>query len=139
MATQIIPYLFFNGKCREAMEFYKSCLGGELQIMTLKDTPVAAQFPPEAANLIMHADLTNGSVALMASDNFDGSPVQHGNEISLMISCSSEEELRGYFDALSKGGKVDMPVRQEFWGDVYGQFTDKFGMQWQLNFHKKES
>lgn len=139
MTTQVIAYLFFDRKCREAMEFYQSCLGGELKIMALKDTPVAAQFPPEAAELVMHADLTNGSIALMASDNFDGSPVNAGNQISLMISCSSEAELRGYFDALSVGGKANMPVRQEFWGDIYGQLTDKFSIQWQLNFHQTQA
>jgi PhnB protein len=135
MTTQIVPYLFFDRTCRAAMEFYQSALGGELKITALKDTPVAAQFPPEAADLVMHADLRNGVIALMASDSFDGSPVNSGNTISLMINCSSEGELRGYFEALSKGGKVDQPVRQEFWGDIYGQLTDKFGMQWMMNFH----
>lgn len=136
MATQIIPYLFFDGNCREAMEFYKTCLGGELQLMALKDTPVAAQFPPEAADLIMHADLDNDNISLMASDNFDGSPIEQGNRISLMISCSSEEELRKFFDALAQGGTVNQPVRKEFWGDIYGQLTDKFDIQWQMNFHQ---
>jgi PhnB protein len=117
------------------MEFYQSCLGGELKLTPLKETPVASQFPPEAADLIMHAELRKDNIALMASDNFDGSPVLQGNQITLMISCSSEEELRGYFAALAAGGKVDQPVRQEFWGDIYGQLTDKFGLQWMLNFH----
>lgn len=138
MSTQVIPYLFFNGTCREAMEFYKSALGGELHLTALKDTPVVAQFPPEAANLLMHAELRNGAIALMASDNFDGSEMKAGNQISLMLSCSSEAELRGYFDALSKGGKVDQPVRKEFWGDIYGQLTDRFGLQWMMNFHPEK-
>jgi PhnB protein len=135
MTTQIVPYLFFDGNCREAMEFYKSALGGELQIMALKDTPVAAQFPPEKADQVMHADLHNALIALMASDNLDDSTVKAGNQVSLMLSCSSEAELRGFFEALSKGGKVDQPVRQEFWGDIYGQLTDKFGLQWMMNYH----
>jgi PhnB protein len=135
MATQIVPYLFFNGKARQAMEFYQSCLGGELTFTPLKETPVASQFPPEAADLIMHAELHKDSIGLMASDNFDGSKIEQGSQISLMVNCSSEEELRRYFTGLSAGGKVDQPVRQEFWGDIYGQLTDKFGMQWMLNFH----
>jgi PhnB protein len=134
MTTQLIPYLFFDGTCREAMEFYKSALGGELRVTALKDTPVAAQFPPEKADLLMHADLTNEKMSLMASDDFDGS-MKAGNQITLMLSCGSEAELRKYFDALSPGGKVDQPIRQEFWGDIYGQLTDKFGMQWMMNYH----
>ena len=135
MTTQIVPYLFFDGNCKEAMEFYKSSLGGELHLTALKDTPVAAQFPPEKGSQMMHAELSNNLIALMASDNFDDSKMTTGNQISLMINCSSEAELRGFFDALAKGGKVDQPVRQEFWGDIYGQLTDKFGIQWMLNFH----
>ena len=138
MTTQIVPYLFFDGNCREAMEFYKSSLSGELHLTALKDTPVAAQFPSEKGAQMMHAELTNGAIALMASDNFDDRKVTTGNQISLMISCSSEAELRGFFEALAKGGKVDQPVRQEFWGDIYGQLTDKFGIQWMLNFHPEK-
>lgn len=135
MNTQIVAYLYFGGNCREAMEFYQAALGGELRIQAIKDTPAAGQFPPEAANLIMHAELTGGSMALMASDMLQGT-LQAGNQIELLINCSSEEELHKFFDALSKGGKVDQPVRTEFWGAVFGQLTDKFGIHWMLNYGK---
>ena len=135
MNTQIVAYLYFGGNCREAMEFYQSALGGELRIQTIKDTPAAGQFPSEAANLIMHAELTKGSISLMASDMLQGT-LQAGNQIELLINCSSEEELHNFFDALSKGGKVDQPVRTEFWGAVFGQLTDKFGIHWMFNYGK---
>ena len=135
MNTQIVAYLYFGGQCREAMEFYQSCLGGELSIQAVKDTPAAAQFPPESANFIMHAELKKDSLALMASDMLRGT-VQAGNQIELMLNCSSEEELHTFFNALSKGGKVNQPVRTEFWGAVFGQLTDKFGISWMLNYGK---
>lgn len=134
MSTQIVPYLYFDGNCREAMEFYRTSLGGELTIQALRDTPAADQFPPEVADKIMHAELKkNNTILLMASDLLRGT-LQSGNHIELMLNCSSEAELRTFFDALSKGGKVNQPVRTEFWGAVFGQLTDKFGMQWMLNY-----
>ena len=136
MSTQIVPYLYFDGNCREAMEFYHTCLGGELSIQALRDTPAAGQFPAEAADMIMHAELNkDGITLLMASDMLRGS-LQTGNHIELMLNCSSEAELHTFFDALAKGGKVNQPVRTEFWGAVFGQLTDPFGMQWMLNYNK---
>jgi PhnB protein len=135
MKPQIVAYLYFGGDCREAMEFYQSCLGGDLRIQAIKDTPVAGQFPPESANLIMHAELLNSGLSLMASDNM-GDKLAVGNQIELMIDCSSEEELHNFFNALSNGGKVDQPVRTEFWGAVFGQLTDKFGIHWMFNYGK---
>lgn len=137
MGSQIVAYLFFASDCREAMEFYKNALSGELQIQQIKDTPMAAKFPPESQTLVMHAELRlKGETVLMASDMLDGK-VEAGNRYQLMIDCSSEEELRRYFSALSKGGTVISDVRTEFWGAVYGQLKDKFGIEWMLNFSQK--
>lgn len=134
MTTQTVPYLYFDGTCREAMEFYHACLGGELAMQSVRETPAAAQFPAEAGDMIMHAELKKeGVVLLMASDMLRGS-LQTGNQIELMLSCSSEEELRTFYDTLSRGGQANQPVRKEFWGAVFGQLTDRYGIQWMLNY-----
>ena len=133
METKIVTYLYFDKKCREAMEFYQTALGGDLKIMAVKDTPAAAQFPAEYGDLVMHAELTRGPLSLMASDALD-EPVKPGNQITLMLNCSSEKELQDAFSALARGGHVDTPVRKEFWGAVFGQVTDQFGIQWMFNY-----
>jgi PhnB protein len=133
METKLVAYLYFDKKCREAMEFYQTCLGGDLKITAVKDTPAAAQFPAEYGDLVMHAELTRGPLSLMASDAL-GDPVKPGNQITLMLNCSSEKELQDAFTALARGGNVDTPVRKEFWGAVFGQVTDRFGIQWMFNY-----
>jgi len=137
--TQIIAYLTFNGTCKQAMTFYKECLGGELRMQTVGETPAASQFPPEAKSMIMHAALTNDSIALMASDMIMSNPIVQGNTVSLMLNCSSEEEIRKLFSKLSAGGKVGHPLKEEFWGSIFGDFTDKFGMRWMLNWDKPKA
>ena len=133
METKLVAYLYFDKKCREAMEFYQTCLGGDLKITAVKDTPAAAQFPAENGDLVMHAELTRGPLSLMASDAL-GEPVKPGNQITLMLNCSSEKELQDAFTALARGGNVDTPVRKEFWGAVFGQVTDRFGIHWMFNY-----
>jgi len=130
--TQINPYLTFNGNCRQAMTFYHECLGGELKMMTMKETPMAAQIPPEAQNNIMHANLQNGAIVLLASDGM-GTPLVSGNTNTISISCDTEEEINRFFNNLSSGGQVTMPLAKQFWGGIFGMFTDKFGMNWMLN------
>lgn len=133
MSTQIVPYLYFNGNCREAMTFYHTCLGGELQLQAIKDTPIAGQIHPDEGELIMHAELRGGSFTLMASDMLRDS-LKRGNALALLLNCGSEAELRGFFDALAVDGQVLQPVRTEFWGATFGQLIDKFGNTWMLNF-----
>ena len=99
--AQIVAYLTFNGNCREAMTFYKSCLGGELAMQSVGESQMANQMPKEAQNMIMHASLTNGSLALMASDMMRGGELVHGNAQSLLINCSSENEIKALFSTLS--------------------------------------
>ncbi len=134
--AKITPYLFFDGTCREAMDFYHDCLGGELKTQTIGESPAAALQPPEAGSRIMHATLDKGNLALMASDMmFDGSV--HGNSIQLTLVCDSMEEINSYFEALSRGGKVVSPLKTEFWGGTFGQLVDKYGFQWMLSYEKK--
>jgi PhnB protein len=131
--SKITPYLFFDGKCREAMNFYHDCLGGELKMQTIGESPAAASQPPEAEWRIMHATLDKGDLALMASDMmFDG--LTHGNSLHLTLVCDTLEEITSYFTALSRGGKIISPLKTEFWGGTFGQLEDKYGFQWMLNF-----
>jgi len=124
-------YLNFDGNAREAMEFYKTCLGAELQIMAFGDSPMQA--PPGAEKRVMHARLTKGPLTLMASDTMPGMPFQHGNNFSLAIECETPEEVDKIFAALSAGGKVTMPVQETFWAKRFGMLTDKFGVAWLVN------
>ena len=134
--TQLFPYLRFNGNCREAMSFYKSCLGGELILQTVAESPIAAQMPPGTGNNIMHATLTKGSLMLAGSDMAPAEGVKQGNHMVLTLNCSSAEEINTFFQNLSAGGKVSMPLQAEFWGDTFGMLTDKFGNEWMLNYAK---
>lgn len=133
--AQLDAYLSFNGNCREAMTFYKECLGGELNIMTVGDSPVADKIPDMAKDSVMHADLKNGRLNLLGSDMM-GKNLEHGNAITLCLNCSSEDEIQNYFSKLSSGGKVTQPLRVEFWGGTFGTLTDRFGLNWMFNYDK---
>ncbi len=135
MAT-LNPYLSFEGNASEAMKFYQSCLGGELRIMTVGESPMAASMPKEFQASVMHASLETGKIRIMASDTLGKSRLERGNDVSLMLLCESEAELRDIFAKLSAGGAVTTPVRKEFWGALYADFADRFGVKWMLNFEK---
>jgi len=138
MAT-LNPYLSFDGRCEEALRFYKDCLGGELKIMTVGESPMAASMPKETHANVMHALLETEGIRIMASDMLDGTPLDRGNATSLMLLCGSEEEVRALFGKLSAGGIVNAPVKAEFWGAIYGDLTDKFGVRWMLNYDKPKA
>ncbi len=127
-------YLNFDGNAREAMEFYKTCLGAELAMTTFADSPMQA--PPGAEKRVMHARLTKGSLTLMASDTMPGMPFHQGSNFSLAIECDTPQEVDKIFAALSAGGKVTMPVQETFWASRFGMLTDKFGVNWMLDLAK---
>ncbi len=133
--TQINAYLGFNGNCREAMTFYKECLGGELTLQTVEGTPMAEHMPAEAGHNILHSTLTNGDWTLMATDMARGERI-NGNTVFLCLNCSSKEEIETLFFSLSSGGEVIDPLSEQFWGGTLGGLTDKFGMNWMLNYEK---
>jgi len=138
--TQINAYLAFDGNCREAMTFYHQCLGGELEIKTFEDSPMAEKMPPEKQQQVMHANIKKDGLVLMASDGGGMSGVlTKGNTISLSLNCSSDQEIEEYFAKLSVGGKIVLPLADQFWGAKFGMLTDKFGMDWMLNFDKNQS
>ena len=136
--AQVNAYLHFQDNCRQAMTFYKKCLGGELTLMTVGDSPMAAQVPPEAKNHIMHSQLKNGSIVLMASDNMGSGSITKGNQFSLTIECSSNKEADSFYSKLSAGGKSTHPMKDEFFG-YYGDLTDKFGINWMISHMKPQS
>ena len=133
------PYLDFDGTCAEAMAFYKDCLGGELRVMKVGDTPLAAEMPAAVHSRLMHASLNSGAITIMASDHLTADPLDRGNDVTLMLMCSSEAEIRNLFPRLSAGGTVRTPLKEEFWGAVYGDFTDRFGVRWMMNWDKPEA
>lgn len=135
--AQLGPYLNFDGNCREAMEFYKSCLGGELTFMTVEGSPMASQVPENYKNQIMHSSLQAEGITLMASDTLGFHELKLGNNVSLCLVGNSEDEVKTLFSKLSEGGKVSAPLKEEFFG-WFGMFTDKFGIQWMVQFGKEK-
>jgi PhnB protein len=132
MPVTLNPYLNFAGKTREAMEFYKSVLGGELHLSTFGESDPSAE--PARADLIMHADLQGpGDLRLMGADTSDGTEHRPGNNFSLSLSGEDESVLRGYFDKLAAGGTTTMPLEKAPWGDTFGMCIDKFGVTWLVN------
>lgn len=129
------PFIRFNdGKCREAMNFYKDCLGGELQFMTVKGSPMEKDMA-DKLDLIMHSTLTNENWTLIGSDMMrDKATI--GDNVGVSLNCDSEEQIRSVFAKLSVGGQVFMPVEDTFWGALFGVLTDKYGVEWMLNFQK---
>jgi PhnB protein len=133
--TQINAYLNFDGCTREAMSFYQQCLGGELVMQKVAESPMAAQLPSEMSAKILHSSLTKGNLVLMASDMLGRNTV-NGNNVMLCINCSSEEEINHFFASLAAGGKIHDPLQQSFWGATFGKLTDKFGVHWMFNYSK---
>ena len=136
--TQINAYINFSGNCREAMTFYKECLGGELTLQTVGGSPIEAQCPAGMKDQIMHASLTKGALLLMGSDMAGPGGLSKGNNIALSVNCSSEEEINTFFSKLSEGGKIIDPLKLQFWGAMFGVLTDKFGIRWMFNYDKNQ-
>ena len=128
MAARLNPYLHFSGTAREAMEFYRSVLGGELDVMTFGDAGGGGDEYPDDG--VMHAFLrTADGLELMASDGHD--PDATGpDRVSLSLSGDDAPALTRWFEALAEGGKVDVPLEQQVWGDTFGQVTDRYGVRW---------
>lgn len=127
-------YLTFNGNCAEAMRFYERVLGGKLEMMmTMGESPMAAQMPPGAENRIMHANLNLGDRRLMASDSMLGHPYGGMQGFSLSLSYGTVEEGQKIFDALADGGQVGMPLQKTFWAEGFGMLVDRFGTPWMIN------
>jgi PhnB protein len=127
----IQAYLNFDGDTREAMSFYKECLGGTLTLQTFGE--IDPNTPADSKDRVMHARLEKDSAVLMASDTMKGNPFYKGNNLWLNNDCSSVEELDRVFVALSQGGTVLMPPANQFWGARFAMLIDKFGVNWMCN------
>jgi PhnB protein len=132
--STINSYLRFNGNCREAMSFYKDCLGGELTMQKVGESPMANNMPQQMQDKIMHATLKTDGFVIMASDLCDETGLVKGNNISLMLDCGSEQQIRNTYDRLSEGGKKSHPLEKTFWNALFGDLTDKFGINWLMNY-----
>jgi len=138
MAT-LNPYLNFPGNTEEAFDFYKSVFGGEFAggIFRFKDTPEADKMNASDREKVMHVALPIGKGnMLMATDALEsmGHKVTPGTNFHLSLEADSKEETEKLFKALSAGGKVTMPLADAFWGAYFGMLTDKFGIQWMVNY-----
>ena len=138
MQTQLNPYLSFRDNARQAMEFYHGIFGGKLDLSTFGE--FQASEDPAENDKIMHAMLTSeGGLVFMASDTPNSLEYTPGNNFSMSLSGGNESELRGFFDALSAGGSVTMPLEKAPWGDMFGMCKDQFGVDWMVNISDKPS
>ena len=134
---QLNPFFRFNdSKCREAMNFYKDCFGGKLYFMTVAESPMSKDMPSDKQDLIMHSTLTKGDFVIIGSDMMRDKAVI-GDNVGASLNFKSDKELRDIFSKLSKGGEIFMKPEEAFWGAVFGMVTDKYGVEWMLNFQKK--
>lgn len=135
--AQINSYLTFNGNCREAMTFYKECLGGELSFQTIGESPLSEKMSAKMKRCIVHATLKNDKLVLIGSDMVCEKGLLKGNAISMMLNCSSEKEIKISYKKLSQGGEKTHPLEETFWGAVFGGLTDKYGNHWLLNYTRE--
>jgi PhnB protein len=137
MASRLNPYLSFDGDARQAMEFYKEVFGGTLAINTYGD--FGRPDTPDS-DKIMHAMLeTPSGFALMGADAPPGTEHTPGNNFSVSLSGDAAAELRGYWEKLSAGGSVSVPLEKQMWGDEFGMCTDRFGIPWMVNISQQQS
>ena len=134
-AQQVQPYLFFDGRCEEAIEFYKSALGAKVDgLMRFKDSPEpvpAGMCAPGSEDKVMHAAFRIGDSLVMASDGMAGGKPEFKG-FSLSVNAATEAEADKLFAALGKGGQVQMPLGKTFFSPRFGMVADRFGMSWMV-------
>ncbi|MCX4911083.1 VOC family protein [Streptomyces sp. NBC_00878] len=131
MVSRLNPYISFDGDARQAMEFYKEVFGGTLALNTFGES--GASGTPEA-DKIMHGMLeTPSGFTLMGADTPPGMDYTPGGNFSVSLSGDDDTELRGYWEKLSAGGTVIVPLDKQMWGDVFGMCSDRFGISWMVN------
>ena len=138
MPSVLNPYISFRDNARQALEFYRDVFGGNLNLSTFGQ--FGDQDAPGADN-IMHGQLeTDKGFTLMAADTPPGMEFnESAGRITISLSGDDEQELRGYWDKLSEGGSVTMPLEKQMWGDVFGMCTDKFGVPWMVDVYEPQS
>lgn len=131
---QICAYLTFNGNCRQAMEFYKDCLGGRLKVSVMGQQQIKSKMPAKMKKAVLLATLTKGNLVLMGTDLVGEQGLQRGNAVSLLLDCSSEKEIRHCYKKLARGGAQAIPLQKNFHGALFGNLTDRFGNHWLLHY-----
>lgn len=134
--SSISSYLTFNGNCREAMTFYRDCLGGELALETIGDLPMSGKIPCEMRALVVQATLNKGELTIVGTD-MGNERIIKGNAVSMLLDCDSEEEAHRVYRKLSLGGEATHPLEDSFWGALFGNLRDKFGNHWLIQFQKE--
>ncbi len=135
----LTPYILFDGNCHQGMEFYKSCFGGELTSMKVKDSPAKDSLPAVQQEKIINARLKSGNVEISASDwlRLDRTGIR-GNTVCLYLSGGTFQELKALFEKLSEEAEVTDPLKETFHG-VYGALNDKFGVRWMFQAAKNNA
>ncbi len=135
---QLEPYLFFHGRCEEALNFYARCLGGEIVgLNRYAGSPMEADTDAGWRDKVMHASFVAGDVKFMASDGRPGSAPDGEDDVALSLATADAAEAERVFNALAEGGSVDMPFADAFWGGKFGALTDRFGVQWMVSVHSE--
>jgi PhnB protein len=131
-SEKIEPYLFFNGRCEEALEFYRKALGAEVtMMMKYKESPDPSMCPPGSGDKVMHASFRIGQNGIMASDGrCEGKASFEG--FSLCVSLPNTDEAERFFAALADGGQVQMPLVKTFYSPLFGMVADRFGVSWMI-------
>jgi len=135
----LMPYLQFQGDCEEALHFYQDILNGRVEIASRYDNP-AMNAPEADKNKILHASFHFGKHIMFASDTL----AKKTNEamvsnVAISLGLQDEGRAKEIFDALSNGGKINVPFKKQFWGDWHGNFTDRFGIRWMVNSSKQSA
>ncbi len=136
-------YLFFDGTCREAFEFYRSVFGGEFEefVTYASGSPDGIEVPDAERDRIMHVSLPVGPTMLMGNDSCSvfGAPPVVGSNLAISITGQSKEHCDDIFTRLSEGGTVEMPMEEMFWGGYFGSWQDRFGIRWMINYQMPEA
>ena len=135
--TYVQPYLFFNGRCEEALELYRNALGAQVEMLSrFKDAPEPGMAQPGMEDKVMHASFRIGETLVMASDGRGGGQPRFEG-FSLAITVPDEEKADKIFKALADGGKVTMPLEKTFWAPKFGMLEDRFGVGWMVSVQHK--
>lgn len=127
--AQLNAYFTFNGNCREAMTFYKECLGGELELQTVADSPMGENLPVEIGECILNAKLRSEGIIIMGTDMAPESIIK-GNTVSMILTFNCEKTLQEVYHKMSIDGEASYPPEINFYGTLFGSLTDKFGNHW---------
>jgi PhnB protein len=130
---ELNAYLVFNGKCREAFTFYERCLGGKIEaIMTVGESPMAEQAPPDQRNNVIHARMVVDGKVLMGSDA-PAAMYEEPKGFSVAITVDDPGRAERLFNELAQGGSIRMPLQQTFWSPRFGMLVDRFGIPWMIS------